>query len=177
MTRAGSGLRQLPNIISSSRVALAGAFVVLDEVHTRLGLIAIAAVTDVLDGWVARRGNWTSRFGALIDPLADRVFVLVAVSTFLFMGALTTIGYFVMIARDLMTAVGFLVARAMSSLQPVAFKARLSGKVVTTLQLLVCVALLKQPLLVKPLLWCVAVASLYAIVDYTLALQRARVRE
>jgi cardiolipin synthase len=177
MARAGSGLRQLPNIISSSRVALAGAFVVLDEVHTRLGLIAIAAATDVLDGWVARRGNWTSRFGALIDPLADRVFVLVAVSTFLFMGALTTLGYFVMIARDLMTAVGFLVARAMVSLRPVAFKARLSGKVVTTLQLLVCVALLKQPLLVEPLLWCVAVTSLYAIVDYTLALQRARVRE
>src|SRR5213076_2341513 len=128
---ARAGLRALPNIISSSRLLLAAGFVVTRDVDTRLGLVGLAAVTDVLDGWVARRGNWASRWGALIDPFADRVFVLVAVSTFLFTGALSTLGYFVMLSRDLMTAVGFLVARAVSWLRPVEFKARLSGKVVT----------------------------------------------
>ena len=111
---ARATLRALPNIISSSRVLLAAGFVALPNPNTRLGLVGLAAMTDFLDGWLARRAKWTTRWGALIDPIADRFFVLVAVATFLFTGALSTVGYFVMISRDLMTAVGFLVARAVS---------------------------------------------------------------
>src|SRR6478609_1852657 len=106
-----ASIRVLPNIISSSRVLLAAAFVVLHDPDVRLGLVALAGATDFLDGWIARRAHVTSRWGALIDPIADRVFALVAVSTFLFDGTLSTVGYFVMLSRDLMTAVGFLVAR------------------------------------------------------------------
>src|SRR6195952_1813522 len=108
---ARARLRALPNILSSSRVVLAAAFVVFRGADARLGLVAVAGATDFLDGYIARRGKWTSRWGALIDPIADRVFALVAVSAFLFDGALTTAGYFVMISRDIMTAIGFLVAR------------------------------------------------------------------
>jgi CDP-diacylglycerol--glycerol-3-phosphate 3-phosphatidyltransferase/cardiolipin synthase len=169
-----AGLRSLPNLISLSRVALAAGFVAAPTPNARLTIVALAAVTDFLDGWVARRGNWTSGAGALMDPIADRVFVLVAVSTFLFIGALSTAEYFVLILRDLMTAVGFLVARSVSWLRPVQFKARGAGKAVTSLQLLTFVALLRQPLLVTPLIWGVGVMSVYAVVDYTVALSRAR---
>jgi phosphatidylglycerophosphate synthase len=172
--RAGVSRRSIPNIISSSRVGLAAAFVVTEAPDARLVLVGLAAATDFLDGWVARRGNWTSRAGALVDAFADRVFVLVAVSTFLFTGALSTLGYFVLIARDLATAVGFLVARAMASLRSAAFKARFPGKAVTVLQLVTLVALIKQPVLVTPLLWLVAAASAWAIWDYIFALSRAR---
>src|SRR4051812_32628280 len=97
---ARAGLRAIPSIISSSRVLLAAAFVMVTSVDGRLSCVALAAFTDVLDGWIARRAKWTSRWGALIDPIADRVFALVAVSTFLFSGVLSTLGYFVMISRD-----------------------------------------------------------------------------
>jgi phosphatidylglycerophosphate synthase len=173
---ARSRLSAIPNAVSLSRLVLAAAFVVFDDAGTRLFLVVLAATTDVLDGWLARRANWTTRLGALIDPVADRVFALVAVSAFLYDGMLSTTGYFVMISRDLMTAVGFLVARSMPSLRPVEFRARFSGKLVTALQFLTFVAILKQPTLVFPLLVCVGAASLYAIVDYTLALSRERVR-
>ena len=169
-------LRILPNIISSSRVLLAAGFMATDHVDTRLGLVGLAAVTDFLDGWLARRANWATRWGALIDPIADRVFALVAVTTFLFMGVLSTLGYFVMISRDLATALGFVVARMVPWLRPVEFKARLSGKIVTVLQLLAFVALLKFREFVPPLLWLIGAASLLSIADYTLALWRARVR-
>src|SRR5438552_133889 len=138
--RPGAALRALPNIISSSRLVLAAAFVAIDNANARLALVGVAGVTDFLDGWLARRARWTTRWGALIDPIADRVFALVAVSTFLFAGRLTTLEYFVMISRDLMTAVGFLVARAVSWLRPVEFKARFSGQLVTAPQLLAFVA-------------------------------------
>ena len=60
----------LPNLISSSRVALAIGFVASEAVPTRLALIGIASLTDFLDGWVARRTKVASRFGALLDPVA-----------------------------------------------------------------------------------------------------------
>jgi phosphatidylglycerophosphate synthase len=169
-----ASLRALPNLISSSRVVLAVAFVVLRDPDTRLALVALAAFTDVLDGWIARRAQVTSRWGALIDPIADRFFALVAVSSFLFSGELSTIGYFVMISRDIMTAIGFLVARAVPWLKPVQFRARLSGKLVTVLQFIAFVALLRVPRLAMPCLWLVGLASLYSIADYTLALWRER---
>lgn len=176
--RAGSraGLRAIPNILSSSRVVLAAAFVVLDDVNTRLLLVGLAAATDVLDGWIARRARLTSKWGALIDPIADRVFALVAVSSFLFDGTLSTVGYFVMISRDIMTAVGFLVARAVSWLKPIEFKARVSGKLVTVLQFTTFLCLLRFPTYVMACLWLVGTASLYSVADYTLALWRARAR-
>jgi phosphatidylglycerophosphate synthase len=104
------------------------------------------------------------------------VFALVAVSAFLFNGALSTTGYFVMLSRDLMTAVGFLVARLVPWLKPVEFKARFSGKLVTVLQLATFAMLLEAPERSAPLLWLVGLASLYSVADYTYALWRARAR-
>ena len=43
------------------------------------------------------------KFGALLDPITDRVFALVGVSVFLFEGRIDTWEYFVMISRDIMT--------------------------------------------------------------------------
>src|SRR3954468_6233255 len=170
-----AGLRSIPNLISLSRVALAAAFVMDHDVNARIGIVLAAAVTDMLDGWLARKAGLTSRFGALVDPFADRVFALVAVATFVYEGTLTTFEYFVMISRDLMTAVGFLVARSVSWLRPVEFRARWSGKAVTALQMVTFVAILKFPQYIQPLIWGVGLLSLYSIVDYTLALWRERV--
>src|SRR6476661_1513891 len=117
-----AGLRSIPNIISLSRVALAVAFVMDHDPNARIGIVLAAAVTDMLDGWLARKAGVTSRFGALVDPFADRVFALVAVATFVYEGSLTTLEYFIMIFRDLMTAVGFLVAKSVSWLKPVEFR-------------------------------------------------------
>jgi phosphatidylglycerophosphate synthase len=173
---ARATLRALPNIISSSRVLWAAGFVITSDVDRRLGLVGLAAMTDFLDGWIARRARLTSRWGALIDPIADRVFALTAVSAFLFAGVLSPVGYFVMISRDLMTAVGFLVARVIPWLKPVQFKARWSGKLVTVFQLATFVMLLRFPKWAWPGLWLVGIASAYSIVDYTYALWRERAR-
>lgn len=166
----------LPNIISLSRLVLAAAFVAFPGRNWRIGLILVAALTDFLDGYVARRRRSVTKWGALIDPIADRVFVLTAVSAFLFSGNITTGQYFTLIARDLATAVGFLVARVIPWLRPIAFKARPSGKIVTAAQLLALASVLLYPPAVMPLIVLVGVVSVYAIVDYTLGLWRDRER-
>ncbi len=169
-------LRRLPNLISLSRLFLAAAFTVA-QTHVRLAIVLIAATTDFLDGWIARRVHATSRSGALLDPIADRVFALVAISVFLFEGLISTGAYFVMISRDLMTALGFLVARLVPWLRPVEFKARWSGKTVTVLQFVTFVALLVATPHAGVLIVLVGLASAWAIVDYTFALWRARAPE
>jgi phosphatidylglycerophosphate synthase len=173
--QARTELRSVANWISFSRLLLAGAFVASGATGTRVALVGLAAVTDYLDGFVARRSNTATPWGALFDPFADRVFVLAAVSVLLFEGKTSTLGYFVMIFRDLMTAIGFLVARALPWLRPVEFKARLAGKLVTVLQLATFLGVLLRPEWVKPLFILVGLASLAAVADYTVALWRARV--
>jgi CDP-diacylglycerol--glycerol-3-phosphate 3-phosphatidyltransferase/cardiolipin synthase len=172
--RAFTELRSLPNLLSISRLALAAAFVVIDRTDVRIVLVMAALATDYLDGWIARSYGPMTRVGALLDPLADRVFVLVGVAVFLFEGKLSTFEYFVMISRDLMTAIGFLVARLMPSLRDVAFRARFAGKLVTVLQLASFVGILIRPRAAAPMILVVAAVSVWAIVDYTWALHKAR---
>ena len=174
MTAPTTRLGSLPNLLSCSRLVLAAGFVVSGGAEQRVGLIGVAALTDFLDGWLARRVHATSRWGALLDPIADRVFVLTVVGTFLFAGMLSTPAYFILLMRDLATALGFLVARVIPWLRAVEFKARVLGKVVTVLQLFTLAAVLIAPATVPYLLGGVALASLLSIADYTLALWRAR---
>jgi cardiolipin synthase (CMP-forming) len=174
--RALSELRTLPNLLSISRLALAAAFVLSDRADIRIVLVMVALATDYLDGFIARQFGPMTRMGALLDPFTDRVFALVGVSTLLFEGTINTWQYFVMISRDLMTAVGFLVARAMPSLRGVAFQARFPGKLVTVLQLATFIALLIRPSAATPMIVVVGLVSLWAIADYTWMLHKARAR-
>jgi len=169
-------LWNVPNVISLSRMGLAVAFVVLHDPLARIVLVAIAAVTDFLDGFIARVANQRSVAGALIDPIADRIFVLAAVSAFLFDGLLTTGQYFIFLSRDLATAIGFIVARIIPWLRPVRFRARLLGKGVTVLQLATLMAVLLFPQATTGLIVAIGLLSAMSILDYTLALWRARAR-
>lgn len=171
-----SAFLTLPNVISLSRLVLAVFFVIVDHPFSRVALVATAALTDFLDGFVARIGNKQSKSGALIDPIADRVFVLAAVSTYLIEGVFSTGQYFIFISRDLATAFGFLVARTVPSLKDVDFKARLLGKGVTVLQLATLVTVLIFPKATDGLIVGIGLLSAVAIVDYTIALWHSRTR-
>lgn len=166
----------LPNTISLSRVVLALAFVLVSEPWDRIALIVVAGFTDLIDGWVARRGKTESTAGALLDPIADRIFVLVAISTYLIEGQLTTGQYFIFLTRDLATAVGFVVSKIIPALRPAVFRARLLGKIVTVVQLITLVAIIVVPELTRVLVMTIGIISVASIVDYTIALWRGRAR-
>jgi phosphatidylglycerophosphate synthase len=169
-------LLNLPNTMSLSRVVLALAFVLVSEPWDRIGLIAAAGLTDFMDGWLARKGKSASTTGALIDPIADRIFVFVAISTYLVEGQLTTAQYFIFLTRDLATVLGFIVAKIIPTLRPAVFRARMLGKIVTVLQLITLVAIILVPELTQLLVVTIGVVSAASIVDYTIALWRGRTR-
>ena len=93
----------LPNAVSMSRLLLAAMFVAVRDPVLRFSLLLIASGTDFLDGWLARRSHATTRSGALIDPIADRFFIVTAVSVYLADGAITIGAYFTLLARDIAT--------------------------------------------------------------------------
>jgi phosphatidylglycerophosphate synthase len=167
-------LFNLPNTISLSRVVLALAFVLVSEPWDRIALIAVAGFTDFMDGWLARHEKSESTTGALLDPLADRIFVLVAISTYLVEGQLTTAQYFIFLTRDLATAAGFIVAKIIPTLRPAVFRARMLGKIVTVLQLITLVVIVLMPEVTDLLVVTIGAVSIASIVDYTIALWRGR---
>jgi CDP-diacylglycerol--glycerol-3-phosphate 3-phosphatidyltransferase len=73
----------LPNIITVGRMLLAPAVFFLIFVPTpgarflAFGLFVIAAVSDLWDGYLARKYGWISNFGKLMDPLADKLLLVV----------------------------------------------------------------------------------------------------
>ena len=169
-------LATLPNLVSLSRLGLAVAFVLFKGTRARLIIVALAGATDFLDGYIARRRGSTSKWGALVDPIADRFFVFTAVCALLFDGVIGTWQYAILISRDFMTAVGFVVARAIPWLRGVRFESRMIGKVVTVLQLATLALVFVAPYLLNIALVLVGFASLVSIGDYTVALWHARRR-
>src|SRR5215210_8898568 len=60
-----------------------------------------AAITDWLDGWLARRWNQTSAFGAFLDPVADKVMVAAALIILVQLGRLDAIIALIIIGREI----------------------------------------------------------------------------
>jgi phosphatidylglycerophosphate synthase len=175
MTRAT--VFTLPNLVSTSRFALALGFVATDAAPVRLALIGIASATDVLDGWLARRTKVVSEFGALLDPVADRFFVLAVVFSYVMSAQLTVLQAALVMLRDVMSVIGYFVARNVSWLRTIPFQARPVGKLVTVAQLFTFLVVLIQPAWVATCVWIVGALGLAATIDYTLMLWRERVRD
>ncbi|NBU24892.1 MAG: CDP-alcohol phosphatidyltransferase family protein [Gammaproteobacteria bacterium] len=136
-------LRHLPNAICLARIALTVPSVLAidrGEHGLALGLFAVAAISDGLDGYLAKRNGWTSALGRFLDPLADK---LLLVSVFLacaWNGLLPVWLAAAAIARDLLIGGGALVYRLWFG--PVNGHPIVLSKVNTALQIAVVVVAL-----------------------------------
>ena len=79
-------LKHISNIITTIRLILAIIFIYLftqtDCIIAATIIFIIAAVSDVFDGWIARKLNITTKFGEQFDPIADKVLTLSALFAF-----------------------------------------------------------------------------------------------
>ena len=85
-----SDLWSIPNLISYARIALMPVYVymsytaVTDEQYIQSSfLLLFIAITDFLDGFIARTFNMVTEFGKLLDPIADKLFQLAIALTLL----------------------------------------------------------------------------------------------
>ncbi|MBA3956931.1 MAG: CDP-alcohol phosphatidyltransferase family protein [Parachlamydiaceae bacterium] len=136
-------MQYLPSILSLMRFPLAF-FFLQTTIFYRVLAIFLAGVTDGLDGYVARKWNVRSQFGAVIDPIMDKFFVLFILIVLINEGQLSTVQALTMLSRDVAVGVfgGYLLFSG--ALATYEFRAIWCGKITTSLQLAVILALTCQ---------------------------------
>lgn len=105
----------LPNAVTAIRLALIPVFVFLlsrpQRAHWEAAawLLAGIGVTDFVDGQLARRLNQVSKLGKVLDPLADRLLLVVASISIIAVGAVPLWVVVIALAREVTVATGFLI--------------------------------------------------------------------
>lgn len=169
----------LPNIVTGARIALIPIFAVIyvlaDAGHWLAAMLfAAAAATDWLDGYLARRLNQSTAFGAFLDPVADKLIVVTALV--LLIGSHSnlwlTIPGVVIIGREIVISA---LREWMSEVNRRGLVAATwIGKLKTALQMLSIIILLANaPLLDRPwviigyvLLYAAALMTLWSMISY-----------
>jgi len=107
-------VRHIPNLICLLRIALVWPVAVaLREGNNALalGLFTLAAISDGLDGYLAKRFGWTSALGKVIDPLADKLLLVTVFITAAWLGLVPWWVSAAAIARDVMIVLGAVIFR------------------------------------------------------------------
>jgi cardiolipin synthase len=162
----------LANCLTVLRILLVPVFVTL-LVYRKPGLAALvfaaAAVTDGLDGWVARRQGMQSRLGAFLDPLADKILLTASFVTLTWLKVLPFWITAVVLSRDAFLALGTLLIHMVGARiypRPTWF-----GKAATFLQIVVVFGgvfghYTKLRLVPVPILWLAAAFTVISGLQY-----------
>ncbi len=167
-------IAQIPNAITAVRLVLAFLFPFLPE-SWHLSVIAIALLSEFLDGFVARLLNAKSYFGQVFDPIADKVFFFSVALTWTLMEKLSLVQWVLLGARDIgviLVALGIAVAGRAGIVQPI--KAQFLSKLATTLQYVVMGCILFD--IAKPvsiLITLTAITGCIAVAEYIYLLRKS----
>jgi cardiolipin synthase (CMP-forming) len=107
-------VRHLPNLICLIRLALIWPIVATlhaGQYRAALVLFVAAAVSDGLDGYLAKRFGWTSELGKFLDPLADKLLLVAVFVESAWLGLVPWWLAAAVVARDVMIGLGALVFR------------------------------------------------------------------
>ncbi|HXH03086.1 MAG TPA: CDP-alcohol phosphatidyltransferase family protein [Candidatus Competibacteraceae bacterium] len=135
--------RHLPNLISLLRILLVvpSLWLLLRQRYdATLALVVVAALSDGLDGFLARRYGWSSRLGGILDPLADK---LLLIGLFLVLGWLGELPWWLVLlalGRDLLIMGGALAYHLL--IAPLQAQPLLISKCNTLLQMLLVLSVL-----------------------------------
>jgi CDP-diacylglycerol---glycerol-3-phosphate 3-phosphatidyltransferase len=136
----------LPNLLTFSRLLLIPIFVLLFSQPTPERSLAaatvfgIAAITDLLDGYLARRRSEVTRLGRLLDPIADKLLVISGLILLVEFQRVSAIVAILMIAREV-TVTGI---RAISAAEGIVLSAETIGKYKMTAQVLAIMFLIVE---------------------------------
>lgn len=168
-------LAVLPNILSAARVPLALAFPFAKEKESAIALIGAAGLTDLLDGWAARKLGQETTLGASLDGISDRAFSVSVLATLVRRGLLSRGSAVLLATRELLElplAVRVLTSPKARSVA-VDRSANRLGKFATALELGAVVAAIARSKLTRPLVALAGVMGAIAGVSYWMRELRA----
>lgn len=136
----------LPNFITFTRILLIPVFVVLfitpteDRSLSAAIVFVVAAVTDLLDGYLARRNGQVTTLGKLLDPIADKLLVLSALILLVNLDRVSALIAILIIARE----VAVTGIRAIAAGEGMVIAAETTGKYKMALQVVAIVLLILE---------------------------------
>ncbi len=167
-------LSTLPNLITLLRLLLVvpvAVSIIGQHFGIALLLFVIASVSDGIDGFLARRFNWTSRFGSMLDPIADKALLVTVFVLLTYTGFIPLWLAVVVIARDLIILGGATLYHILFG--DYEFAPTFLGKCSTAFQftlvtlMLVDLALTELPeVLMSAMIWLVFAVSSLSGLDY-----------
>lgn len=165
-------MKQLPNLLSAARLAMAPwvmAVILRGDYVTALGWFAMAAITDALDGLLARRMRVESTFGQVLDPVADKILLSGVFVALAIVAAIPWWLAWLVLGRDLVillfTGGSMLFAKTSRSFPP-----SLWGKLSTVAQMIFVLAVVMDragfALPTTALVWVTAALTAVSAMDY-----------
>jgi cardiolipin synthase len=130
-------VRHLPNLICLLRIGLIWPVVTSlyrGQYLLTLGLFLLAALSDGLDGYLAKRFNWTSALGKILDPLADKLLLVAVFMVATWIGLVPRWLTIAAVTRDFLIGLGAIAFRI--GWGPLRGRPTYASKVNTLLQLL-----------------------------------------
>jgi cardiolipin synthase len=160
----------VPGLLSLARVPLALAFpFAASRPVVAFTVMAVAGLTDVLDGWYARKFGQATPTGAVVDPITDKLFVASVVVTLVARGQLAADGVLMLAAREigeLPLVLWFAASRSVRHARAEQALANLPGKMATLLQFTTTALALFRSRYTEGLLIATAIVGLVAALSY-----------
>jgi CDP-diacylglycerol--glycerol-3-phosphate 3-phosphatidyltransferase len=136
----------LPNVLTLVRILLIPVFIMLltdptpDRALAAAMVFVVAAVTDLLDGYVARKTGQITKLGRLLDPIADKLLVLSALILLVQVDRVSALIAILIIARE----VAVTGIRAIAATEGLIMSAEITGKYKMALQVIAIVLLVLE---------------------------------
>lgn len=165
--------RHLPNLITILRIALVLPlfWLIVEQRYGSALLVAgLAGVSDAADGYLARRFDWRSRLGGLLDPIADKLLLIASFLALTLVGGLPAWLLALVVVRDLVIVAGAVAYHYL--IGPFAASPSLLSKATTLVQILCVLAELlhlsglAEPPLLAALIGLTAVLTVLSGVHY-----------
>lgn len=172
----------LPNKLTVARVCMVPLFMIallMNTAESRIVaavIFALASLTDMLDGQIARKYNLITNFGKLMDPLADKILTAAAMVCLVQLGDLAAWIVVIVLFREY----GITGLRSVAASENIVIAAGIWGKVKTVCQMIALILLMLKPQIVALCgvnvgLWLMYVAvilTVYSGLDYVLKLNK-----
>src|SRR5690554_2189084 len=158
----------LPNFITLTRILLVPLFTFLylqepgSMNFVATAVFLLAALTDALDGYLARSRKEITRFGQLIDPIANKLLITPALLCLIEVGQVSTWAALVILAREFAVSGPRILAAAKGKVIP----ASMWGKVKTVTQIVAVTAFFLGISWAPLVLWVAVLATIVSGVDY-----------
>lgn len=165
-------LKFLPNFITSFRIILSFIFIpffLQEKFFESFIIFSVASISDFLDGYLARKFHVTSKLGAVLDPISDKLLVFISYFLFAKTNIISWYLFWIVFLRDFFI-IGAVIL-CFSKKIDLKFRPLMSSKINTTIQLLFIILILScktfsinVPL--SGLVFIVCCSTIYSGVDY-----------